>query len=325
MIPDEVLAHWNLTGSIQQLGSGLINDTFLVDQKHVLQRVNSHVFHHPDVLMRNLDAVYDHIDEFIPEFLRGRDDSRGFIDENGQHWRAAAYYESRSFDDLPVDLLSAAGVAFGSFLQRLKGLKVHLEPAIAGFHDLTAYLQQLNDVRRPGEVDSELQFVDGRVLRTELYEIGLQVIHGDCKVNNLLFHPVESRVIRIVDLDTLMWGHPAWDFGDLVRSSFTGNVNEVPATVIERLRSLCAGFFGEFPCDSTDISECETYAHAPAHMSFMLGVRFLADHLAGDRYFRVDRRGQNLDRAREQFRLTKSFDELQTPLVSLIQESSSNA
>ena len=33
------------------------------------------------------------------------------------------------------------------------------------------------------------------------------------------------------------------------------------------------------------------------------GMRFLADHLNGDTYFRVDRAGQNLDRARTQFRL----------------------
>ena len=52
----------------------------------------------------------------------------------------------------------------------------------------------------------------------------------------------------------------------------------------------------------------EEYAAAPAHMSFMLGTRFLTDHFDGDRYFGVTRRGENLERARAQFELTRQFD-----------------
>ena len=46
------------------------------------------------------------------------------------------------------------------------------------------------------------------------------VIHGDCKINNLLFDQQGERVLSVIDLDNNMMGHWAWDFGDLVRSVF---------------------------------------------------------------------------------------------------------
>jgi hypothetical protein len=39
------------------------------------------------------------------------------------------------------------------------------------------------------------------------------------------------------------------------------------------------------------------------------GIRFLTDYLEGDRYFKVHRAGQNLDRARAQFRLVEQLEE----------------
>jgi len=42
-------------------------------------------------------------------------------------------------------------------------------------------------------------------------------------------------------------------------------------------------------------------------MALENGVRFLTDHLDGDRYFRIARPGHNLDRARAQLRLAESM------------------
>ena len=39
----------------------------------------------------------------------------------------------------------------------------------------------------------------------------------------------------------------------------------------------------------------------------MLAVRFLTDHLQGDAYFKVERRGDNLLRARSQLELAHRF------------------
>ena len=324
-IANKVLDHWGLQGHVQTLGSGLINDTFLIDYKYVLQRINSTVFKNPQALMRNLDKVHHWVSDLVPEFLAGTDSSRFFTDGD-ETWRLSTYYESRTFDELPTDLIEPAGRAFGSFLHRLRGVRVELEPAIDNFHDLSTYLQTLDHVRRAGIADEELGFVDARASGSDVFSDGRQIIHGDCKVNNLLFHPTQARVIRIVDLDTLMWGHPAWDFGDLIRSLFTRATSDKSSEsdLVARLAQLCRGFFRSYASDSGSAIDVSAFASAPSHMSFMLGVRFLADHLVGDRYFKVERRGDNLERARGQFTLVQRFDTLEPMLDDLIQDSISN-
>jgi hypothetical protein len=42
-------------------------------------------------------------------------------------------------------------------------------------------------------------------------------------------------------------------------------------------------------------------------MTLECGMRFLADHIAGDVYFHISRPGQNLDRARTQFKLVSEM------------------
>ena len=135
------------------------------------------------------------------------------------------------------------------------------------------------------------------------------VIHGDCKINNLLFHSIEPRVTHVIDLDTSMIGHPAWDFGDMVRSIASGGEEAVSESKIS-IRDFKAAANG-FLRGLDGITDAKAYAAAPAHMSFMLGVRFLTDHLRGDFYFKVDYPGQNLDRARTQFETTSQFVSLQ--------------
>ena len=43
-------------------------------------------------------------------------------------------------------------------------------------------------------------------------------------------------------------------------------------------------------------------------ITFEIGIRFLADFLAGDVYFKVHRDGHNLDRCRTQFKLVESIE-----------------
>ena len=43
-------------------------------------------------------------------------------------------------------------------------------------------------------------------------------------------------------------------------------------------------------------------------MTLECGMRFLADYLSGDTYFRTHRAGQNLDRARNQFKLVSDME-----------------
>ena len=53
-------------------------------------------------------------------------------------------------------------------------------------------------------------------------------------------------------------------------------------------------------------------------MTFECGMRFLADYLNGDKYFKIHRPGQNLDRARTQFALLVDMDKHQEEMRAML-------
>lgn len=312
----EVLKAWDIaSGEIQPIVAGHINDTYLVGDRYVLQRLNRSVFEDPPALMRNLAKAIDHEggDLLLAPIPTG-EGSPYREDADGDIWRLFPHLPTRNFQNLPDELLACAGRAFGDFLATFADFPGELEKVIEGFHDLAFYLKRL-DVAPPGDVGTTLDEINELRSRFRPGEAG-RVIHGDCKVNNLLFHPTRNAVAAIIDLDTLMLGDPAWDFGDLVRSAFAGSEETEAAAEFSRARfePLSKGFFSAFGA----VDDVEHYAAAPAYMSFMLAVRFLTDHLDGDVYFKVGKRGDNLIRARSQLDLAKRFMVVEPEMANII-------
>ncbi len=323
MIPETVLARWDLPNTVDELGLGKINDTYKVGDKVIVQRINSSVFANPINVIANYRQVSPYICNLIPGILQTKDGHDSVVDATGSVWRAFPFYPSRSFRQLPDSLCQVAGESYGHLLERLKDCPIELRPSIPEFHRLDSYIEKLNQVRQGNAQLRECFYVD-KVLEEILdVSVSVQVIHGDCKIGNLLFDPVHPRVLKIVDLDTLMHGSPSWDFGDLVRSLTTGMEFDVDATRIQtRVYDLCRGFFRAYRLGEQSAVTC--FAGAPAYMSFMLGVRYLTDHLAGDVYFKVDRPGANLLRARQQFSLYRHFSKIHDELVKIITTLSSS-
>lgn len=295
--------------TLRPLRDGHINDTYDVDGRYVLQRINGNVFAAPRAVMRNLVKAVAH--EGGRRLVAPVPTSAGepfAVDAAGDVWRLFPRVPSRSFQNLPDALLAPAAGAFGGFLATFADFPADfpdaLEPVIDGFHDLPRYLARLDAMPKINDAAAELRAV--AALRGNFQLAGRrQTIHGDCKVNNLLFHPAKPQVVAIIDLDTIMVGDPAWDFGDLVRSTFAGADETSDGTPFSmaRYQRVCEGFARGFPA----IDDSARYATAPAYMSFMLGVRFLTDHLRGDAYFKVSQRGDNLLRARSQLALARRF------------------
>ena len=304
----EVLPLWRqvaVGATVQAHHVGHINDTYVVAGGFVLQRLNGTVFADPQAVMRNLAKVvaYEGGRRLVAP-IATRDGRPFAIDAAGDVWRLFPRIPARSFQTLPDELLEPAAAAFGAFLATFADFQEELEPAIDSFHDLGGYLERLDATPKTAGADDELRAIE--TLRGVFRpSVATAVIHGDGKINNLLFHPRANTVVAIVDLDTVMRGDPAWDFGDLVRSAFIGSEETAAAAEVSlpRFERLCRGFLRTFgPLD--DVAR---FAAAPAYMSFMLAVRFLTDHLQGDVYFKVSQRGDNLLRARSQLALTKRF------------------
>lgn len=285
-------------GVVEEIKRGHINDSFAIDRTYLLQRINSTVFDVSAVL-RNRRTLDPFIRDFVPRSFDTSDGSDHVVGVKGEVWRTSEYIEARNFDVLPTELCEEAGRAFGRFLTQLKECNERPIPVIPGFHNLHTYLTEIDALSPTSDALDWVDFVTKRRSSTQSFDDDeFQVIHGDCKVNNLLFELEAPKVARIIDLDTLMWGHPAWDFGDLIRSVLTGSVNAEEEH--ERIRLTTQGFVSCYPINDR---ARETFANAPSYMSFMLGVRFLADHFRGDTYFKVGARGDNLERATEQFEL----------------------
>ena len=62
--------------------------------------------------------------------------------------------------------------------------------------------------------------MERRTTASALVESGLpeRVTHNDTKLNNVLLDEVTGQGICVIDLDTVMPGLAAYDFGDMVRT-----------------------------------------------------------------------------------------------------------
>ena len=314
---------------------GHIHDTFISTfreadgslRRFLHQRMNRRVFTDLDALMHNVERVTSHLESLHSEdgletlrLVRTREGAAWFEDEDGA-WRTYHFLEGTvSYDHCPgPELAHAAARAFGGFQARLQGLPAgELRMTIPHFFSSPYRLEQLDEARRLDAADrvketaAELAFVDQRrelvfaiEKRLEDGRLTSRVVHGDTKLNNVLFDAQSGQARCVVDLDTCMPGWSLYDFGDLVRfTAATSSEDETDlcraGMDLELYAALVEGYLegaGEF----LTAEERTLMPLAARLVTLTIGMRFLADHLAGDIYFKVSRPGQNLDRARVQF------------------------
>ena len=127
----------------------------------------------------------------------------------GEVWRLWSYIDGRSLSRLESDAQAeAAGRAFGRtrrWLQDIDG--VDRREVIPGFLQLRHYLAAY--AAGPRAEPQLAAFIDARRSLAERFRRPNGYIHGDCKIDNLVFDDGD-KVVAVLDLDTLMWGHWAW-------------------------------------------------------------------------------------------------------------------
>ena len=324
-LPDSVCESFELHAPrVTPISEGHINESWRVTTATldvIVQRINGFVFSNPPVMIANADraarALRANWNDRGIEFIETRDGGLAFRDDDGNYWRVARYIAHTRVSALgePKHAFRAAE-AFGEVLTGLGTLDVDTwENPIPGFHDLAPRLASLDSrvqadsKARVREVGQEIDWVAS--LRGRLaWPGGLprRLIHGDCKLSNVLFD-ARCHVVAVVDLDTVMVGYSGWDFGDLVRSAASSAAEDEsdPARVgldMGVFEALASGYRSA-TSDLLGTAEVESLALGVPYITFMLGVRFLADYLDGDRYFRIRHEQQNLHRARAQLSLAK--------------------
>ena len=312
--------------SIEPLGNGHINKTYLVTttmRQYVLQCINSVAFKDINLLMNNIDEVTSHLlnkNIFTIKFLKTMDGALYYCDDNQRYYRVYRYIDhSICHEEInsPI-LVRKAAEAFGELHCNLADLDANLlKEVIPHFHDTTKRYQDLlnaikeNSKDRLNQCQKEIADVEklkdyfGLIVSAiNKGEIPLGITHNDPKINNVLFDEETEEVKCVIDLDTVMPGSVLYDFGDALRSLFTGNNedNPDPSTChvnFETYRVYLEGYWSKMK-NTLNQKEIELLPYAPLILSIECGMRFLEDFLRGDVYFHVSYKDHNLIRARTQ-------------------------
>jgi Ser/Thr protein kinase RdoA (MazF antagonist) len=336
--------------AVAPLGQGLINATFALDTgagRYVLQRVNGQVFPHPRRIMANLSVLARHLARHpapgiaIPVPIPRRDGADCVVDQDGHLWRLMERIPDAV--NLPRVETQAQGQQVGFVLGRFHRLVADLDPGrlavtLPGFHVTLGYLAQLDRVRAdnpPSALDADLTHGLDEVQRRRgragaldearrTGRIPLRVTHGDPKLDNILFHQWDGRALGLVDLDTVQPGLVQHDLGDCLRSCCNRQgESALPGVGVRFDLDICQAILGAYAGETRSLlgpAEVAGLYDGIRLIPFELGVRFLTDHLAGDRYFRVRTRGENLAKALTQFALTADIERREGAIRTLIRD-----
>ncbi len=338
-------------------GSGHINDTFTLrcrtnagEERYILQRINHRVFRNPAAMMENIRRVTNHIrgklrdqgDELAQRQLaviETNDGAACFEDEQGNFWRLYNRIEEAVTYDTLESPQTAYEVArmFGWFQRMLIDLPgPPLHETIPDFHATPKRFRDFQEVlqrdprNRAKDVGTEIEFVlenaeicDVLLNLVGRGEIPIRIAHNDAKINNVMLDAKTHKGVCIIDLDTVMPGLSLYDFGDMVRTATSPTEEDERETSkvamqMPRFEMLARGF-AEETCAFLTPVEKEYLAFSAKLITFEQMIRFLADYLAGDIYYKVHREGQNLDRSRTQMKLVQSIIEQEEAMNEVVE------
>lgn len=333
-------------------GSGHINDSYCVvlqrdgkPVRYMLQRINHSIFLNPAGLMENIQRVLAHLAAKMKSekdsnrraltLLSAKDHRCFHVDTNGQYWRMYNFIEgARSLEKVETTAQAfQAAKAIGQFQSLLADLPApRLNDTIPNFHHTPSRFAALQSaiasdpVNRAIHVRPEIDFALARQpMVSVLLDANLpeRVTHNDTKLNNVLLDDASGEGICVIDLDTVMPGLALFDFGDMVRTT-TSPAQEDEQDLSQvylqfpMFEALVGGYMstaGKFLTKE----EKQFLAFSGKLITFEMGIRFLADYLMGDIYYKVHRDQQNLDRCRTQFKLIQSIEEQEEKMFQLVE------
>ena len=335
-------------------GEGHINDTFVVwradhTKRFILQRINTDTFTDPAGLMENICGVTRHLRTKIQ--AEGGDPGREclnviptlsgaayYIDSEGNAWRAYDFVENTvclQQVGCEADFRTVAET-LGKFQNQLADYPAStLHETIARFHDTPNRYANFEKalaadaLGRAKTIAPEIAFIHARekdchVLLDQLAagEIPLRVTHNDTKINNVLLDEATGKGICVIDLDTVMLGLSAYDFGDSIRTGANDCAEDEPdqskVHFDLHLYEVFAKGYLSTAGSTMHTAEKKSLAWGAKLMTLECGIRFLTDYLEGDHYFHIAHPNHNLDRARTQFTLVRQMEDVFDQMTAIV-------
>lgn len=347
--------------SYEKITSGHINQTYKVYffrdgelKDYILQGVNTYVFKDPEKVMDNIISVTEYIrtkikstgisaKRYVLHYQMTADGKYYYYDEKGGFWRCSRFIDdSQTFLTASPFVMEESGKAFGEFQKYLSDYPVKdLFIAIPHFHNT---ILRFDAFRKSVEADvcgrvkgvqreiEEYLALENRA--TETYRaqragiLPLRVTHNDTKCSNVLFDRKTQEHLSVIDLDTVMPGLVAFDFGDAIRAGANSAAEDekdlsLVSLDLTKYEAFTRGFLG-VDKDALTQEEIDSLAGGAIAMTLECGVRFLTDYLDGDKYFSTDYPEHNLVRARCQLALAKDmlthYDEMRDIVLKYAQQ-----
>ena len=322
--------------SWREFGHGHINSTFKITTdtgaEYVLQKINKYVFRNPPRLMSNVVAVTDYLRQRVEDpkmTLHVIMTKRGhayYRDGEGDFWRMYDFLHGFCLDAPESDEdFYQSGVAFGRFQELLSDFPAEtLYETIPEFHNtVDRYAQfkaslEIDPLDRLASVREEVDFVLaheelGSTLQKmrESGELPLRVTHNDTKLNNVMLDRKTRKALCVLDLDTVMPGLSAHDFGDSIRfGAATAAEDEQDLSKMSLDLHMFEVYTRGFLESATKLTdkEVEMLPMGALIMSLEVGLRFLKDYIDGDLYFKTAYPEHNLVRARTQLKLVADME-----------------
>jgi len=336
---------------IEPYGSGHINSTWLSvhksadgkEVKNLMQKISTVAFKKPDELMENIVGVTTFLRDKVDEdgtltVIPTLDGKNFYVDEWNNYWRvykfidnATAYQQIENDNDFYT-----CGLAFGEFQQMLAEYPAEkLHETIVNFHNTPSRFADFkkalaeDKMGRAKDVQPEIDFVlaheckaDAITSKLESGEIPYRVTHNDTKLNNILIDDATGKAKCVIDLDTVMPGAAAYDFGDSIRfGASTGAEDETDLSKISVDVHLFEVFAKGYLSTANKFltpAEKDSLVTGAYLMTLECGVRFLTDYLNGDVYFKIHREHHNLDRCRTQFKLVADMEAKEAELRAIV-------
>lgn len=349
----EIASSFQIEGtvkSIESLGAGFINDTFVIRTSegapdYILQRKNHLIF--PDVpgMMDNIKAVTEHIKSKVQDPLRETltvipaKDGKLYVEKEGNFWAVCLFIPgSMSYERAQTpELAYQGGVGIGQFQTLLADFDEPLNETIKGFHNIRWRFCQWDEtikadpVGRVAEVQEEISWIESRreqmLAFWSLVEDGTiptRVTHNDTKISNILFDKESGKVLCAIDLDTVMSSTSLNDFGDAIRSyANTGaeddrNLDNVELD-INIFHAYTSGYLSQ-RYDTLTPSELEWLAFSARYITYEQVLRFLMDYIDGDKYYKTAYAEHNLVRTHAQYKLLTSMERQYEDMYRIVKE-----
>lgn len=349
----------NRCSYVKPFGAGHINETYAVympgeggdELAYVLQRVNSNVFKDPAGVMDNIFGVTEYLRNVIrreggdPDretlsYIKTKSGCNYFEDSEGEPWRCYNFIPDSVCYQLveEPEQFYQSGSSFGHFLKQLSDYPASkLNETIPDFHNTIRRFEAFQvalkrDLKnRADSCRPEIDFVLARekdcgVLVHQQDEgiLPLRVTHNDTKLNNILFDEKTGKGLCIIDLDTIMPGLAANDFGDSIRfGAATAEEDEPNLDLMHFDISLYELYVKGYLEETKDVLTEDEIGSLPwgaRLMTLECGIRFLTDYLQGDTYFKTDYPEHNLIRARTQFRLVDEMEQQFERMQEIVQK-----